>query len=129
LVSQFKGAQLATRNSTCRSENGEKRLFLREGCIVPLLAVDLFVRGDLIEQLSSRQPMISNPVIMGAVQELYVGRETGHLRRGTAGKVGGSPRRLVQVLDQLNLTFDLRASSPSRVVSLLPKEFDRWKSA
>lgn len=95
----------------------------------PLLAVDLFVRGDLIEQLSSRQPIISNPVIMGAVRELYVGRETGRLRRGTAGKAGGSPRRLVQVLDQLNLTFDLRASSPSQVVSLLPKEFDRWKSA
>jgi hypothetical protein len=94
----------------------------------PLLAGDLYQRGDLIEQFSSRQTIISNPSVMGAVHRLYINPETGRLRRGTGGKTGGSPRRLADVLQQLDLTFDLRASNSADVVSLLPKEFDRWRS-
>jgi hypothetical protein len=93
----------------------------------PLLAGDLYQRGDLIEQCSSRQTIISNPVIMDAVRKLYIDPKTGRLRRGTARKIGGSPRRLSAVLQQLGLTFDLRASNASDVVSLLPREFDQWK--
>jgi hypothetical protein len=97
--------------------------------VKPLLAGDLSSRGDLIEQCTSRQTIISNPVIMGAICRLYVDPETGRPRRGTGGKAGGSPRRLSLVLQQLDMTFDLRASTTGQVVSLLPDEFERWRKS
>ncbi len=95
----------------------------------PLLAGDLSARGDLIEQCTSRRTIISNPVIMAAICDLYIDPKTGRPRRGTGGKAGGSPRRLSLVLQQLDLTFDLRASTSGHVVALLPQEFERWKGA
>lgn len=97
--------------------------------VKPLLAGDLSTRGDIIEQCSSRQTIISNPVIMAAVRDLYINPKTGKPRRGTAGKEGGSPRRLSAVLQQLDLTYDLWASTSQQVAALLPAEFEDWKKA
>ncbi len=99
---------------------------LNGGVVKPLLAGDLATRGDIIEQCSSRQTIISNPVIMAAVCDLYINPKTGRPRKGTAGKEGGSPRRLSFVLQQLDLTFDLWASTSQRIMSLLPAEFEEW---
>lgn len=95
--------------------------------VKPLLAGDLATRGDIIEQCSGRQTIISNPVIMSAVCDLYINPKTGRPRKGTSGKEGGSPRRLSLVLQQLDLTFDLWASTSQQVVALLPAEFEEWK--
>lgn len=86
-------------------------------------------RGELVEQLSSRQWIFGNRKIIRAAFEMYFDVEAGKVRRGAGGSGGGSPRRLATIVDQLELTWDLQNCSPEQVISLLPKEFDRWKSA
>jgi hypothetical protein len=89
----------------------------------------LSVRGEIVEQLASRQAVLGSRTIIRAVHEMYFDPVRGRPRRGAAGQKGGSPRRLALVLQQLDLTFDLNACSESRVIELLPREFDRWAPA
>lgn len=84
-------------------------------------------RGEIIEQLASRQAVLGNPRIIEAVYRLYFDDKGGHPHRGTGGSKGGSPRRLALILQQLDLTFDLVACDAAKLIGLLPKEFDRWR--
>jgi hypothetical protein len=86
-------------------------------------------RGEIIEQLASRQAVLGNPRIIRAASKLYFDPVTNRPRRGTGGSKGGSPRRLALVLQQLDLTFDLVTCEEERLLTLLPKEFDRWRTA
>jgi len=85
-------------------------------------------QGDLIEQLASRQELITNRPLIGAVTELYYNPSTGKNKRGAGGKGAGSPRRLAEVIDQFNLTWDLYAMSSEEIISLLSSEFDRFRN-
>lgn len=87
----------------------------------PLLAAGLDRRGDLLEQLSSRNELFGNPSVVAAAVKLYVA-PTGKHTRLASGKEGGSPRRLATLVKQLKLTYDLRGSSADQVVELLPSE-------
>lgn len=84
-------------------------------------------RGEIIEQLASRQALLGNPTVIAAADRLYFDADGNRPRRGTGGSKGGSPRRLALILQQLDLTFDLPACDVDRLLALLPKEFDRWK--
>lgn len=86
-------------------------------------------RGELVEQLSSRQWIFGNRAIIRAAFEMYFDVPANRVRRGAGGSGGGSPRRLATIVDQLELTWDLQDCSPAQVVALLPKEFDRWRDA
>jgi hypothetical protein len=88
----------------------------------------LATRGEIIEQLASRQAVLGNARVIAAVNRLYFDQAANRPRRGAGGSKGGSPRRLALVLQQLDLTFDLAACDESRLLSLLPREFDRWKA-
>ena len=81
--------------------------------------------GDLAEQLSARQERISNRTVMAVATQLYV--SNGTIRRGAAGKGAGSARRLANVLDQLDLTWDLYDLDPDGLLKLLPSEFDSFR--
>ena len=87
----------------------------------------LSTRGEIIEQMASRQAVLMNRRVIEAVYRIYFNKGTGRPSRGTAGSGGGSPRRLAVVLQQLDLTFDLAACAPETIVELLPSEFERWK--
>ena len=89
-------------------------------------AAPLSVRGEIIEQLASRQAVLGNPHIIEAAYRMYFDKQEGRPRRGAGGSGGGSPRRLALILQQLDLTFDLMACPTDKVIGLLPKEFDRW---
>lgn len=93
-----------------------------------LLCGEICKQGDLIEQLASRQELITNRSLIEAVTTLYFDPQTGKNKRGAGGKGGGSPRRLAEVIDQFNLTWDLYSMTPSEFVQLLPSEFDRFKN-
>jgi hypothetical protein len=41
----------------------------------------------------------------------------------------GNLRRLIAVIDQFDLTYDLYATSPDDILTLLPPEFDRCRCA
>jgi hypothetical protein len=83
--------------------------------------------GDVVEQLASRQEIITSPSLMEAITTLYVLPDTGKLKSGAAGKGGGSARRLVDVIQQFDLTWDVYGMESSEFLGLLPSEFDRFK--
>jgi hypothetical protein len=65
---------------------------------------------------------------------LYVNSKTRRLKEGVAAG-GGNQRpiggivRLIDVLDQLYMTYDVYGMTPEQLLPLLPPEFDRFKSA
>lgn len=98
--------------------------------LIPAGASDrqpLATRGEIIEQIASRQDYLGNPAIIEATYRMYFDPEKQKPRRGAGGSAGGSPRRLAIVLQQLGLTFDLGACAPATIQKLLPKEFNRWQ--
>ena len=93
-----------------------------------LLAGPLDAPGDVVEQLASRQEIVTCPGVVEAITNLYFNRRTGKLRRGVASKGPGSARRLPLVLRQFDLTWDLFSMTGAEVIQMLPAEFDRFSS-
>jgi hypothetical protein len=93
-----------------------------------LLSGQLGRPGDFAEQLASRQEFITNPGIIGAASLLYYDDEKHRPRRGAAStkRKPGTLRRFVDVVQQLDLTYDLYSMQPVEVLTILPKEFDSW---
>jgi hypothetical protein len=89
----------------------------------------LAVRGEIAEQVESRQGVFRSSTVMSAIYRMYFNRSTGRPHSGTGGNEGGSPRRLGRVLKQFDLTFDLEWGDENLVVNLLPKEFAKWKAS
>jgi hypothetical protein len=82
--------------------------------------------GDVVENIVSRQDLVTSPNLMSAVTDLYYDKSKGVLRRGSATKGPGSARRLAQVLSQFDLTWDIYGMPPSVILALLPAEFERF---
>jgi hypothetical protein len=86
--------------------------------------------GDFTEQLASRQEFITNRAILGAATRLYFDAQHKRPKRGAAStkRKPGTLRRFVDLVQQLDLTYDLYSLEPDGLLKLLPKEFDRWHS-
>lgn len=91
------------------------------------------VHGELSEQLASRQDIIANTNLIKAVDRLYVDRSRdakGIPKSGiTSRDKPGTLRRLVDIVQQLELTYDLYCMSEKEIINLLPREFDRFRSS
>jgi len=83
--------------------------------------------NDVVEQLASRLEWVSNPTVMGVATRLYVDREQETYKKGAGGKGPGSPRRLSDILDQFDLTYDLAGMEIDDLYQLLPTEFNTFK--
>ena len=83
-------------------------------------------RSDIFEQLVSRQAVFGNPRIIEGAYRLYYDESSQSPKRGASGKGAGSSRRLVTFIQQVDLTYDLRACPVDNFLGLLPKEFDRF---
>ena len=94
-----------------------------------LLCSPISTMGDIVEQVASRQELVTNRAVVGTATKLYYDAAKKAPRRGAGGKGPGSPRRLADILNQLDLTWDLYAISEDDLVARLPSEFDRFKSA
>jgi hypothetical protein len=94
--------------------------------------------GDMAEQLASRQTLAHNTGFFRTAYALYF--SDGKLRRGAASKPKkpkewkpgdrkglGGVRRLAIALQRLDLAFDAGSMSSSDLISVLPKEFARWR--
>lgn len=102
-----------------------------------LLCGPLHQPGDIVEQLASRQELVTNASLLATATALYLDGKTGLPKRGatsteklndrTRGKPG-TVRRLVDVYKQFDLAWDLYAMETSSVVMLLPNEFSRFFS-
>jgi hypothetical protein len=84
-------------------------------------------RGEIIEQLASRQQLMGSTTIIESAVRLYLDPATDRPKKGAGGSDRGSPRRFATVLAQLDLTYDLNSCSVNQLLKLLPKEFERWK--
>jgi hypothetical protein len=62
-----------------------------------------------------------------ATTVLYYDKEKKRLRRGSGTKGPGGSRRLIQVLQQFDCTYDLGALTSDRLLALLPGEFQRFR--
>lgn len=91
-----------------------------------LLCQPLEAPGDVVEQLASRQEVVTNPGILALATKLYVDTTTQRLKRGAGGKSSGSARRLTDVIEQFDLTWDLYASTGDELAAVMPKEFAKF---
>lgn len=92
-----------------------------------LLFSNADTHGEFSEQLASRQERIVNPGLIELVDLLYWDDSSEKSKAGaTSQKLGGSLRRLLKVMDQLELTYDLYAMRAGELMGLLPGEFRRW---
>jgi hypothetical protein len=83
--------------------------------------------GEVVEQLSAYQEVVTNSSLIKAATKLYVNDQNDGHKRGVAGKGPGSSRRLVDVISQLELTWDLYSLNANEILEILPSEFDRFK--
>ncbi len=83
--------------------------------------------GDLVEQLASRQELITNKCVLQVATQLYIDPSTQSPRKGSGGRGPGSPRRLANVLNQFDVTYDLYAMDASALAAMLPSEFNKFK--
>lgn len=86
-------------------------------------------RGEITEQFGAYQEIALNKGILDAANILYWDDDKKNLKRGAAGKGGGSARRLVRVIRQYQMTYDLNSMKGDEIVSLLPYEFNKWTNA
>lgn len=82
--------------------------------------------GDIAEQLASRQEIVTNKAAMELATALYIDSETGRPKRGAAGRGPGSARRLADVLNQFDLTWDIYAMQAPAMLKMMPREFNRF---
>ncbi len=85
--------------------------------------------GDISEQFSSRLEQITNKGLVELLSRLYFDPIHKTIRRGAAGKGGGSVRRLSMLINQLDLTYYLYGMTGEALAQLLPKEFDKFRKA
>jgi len=86
-------------------------------------------RGEITEQFGAYQEIALNKPIIDAANILYWDPTSSTIKRGAASKGGGSARRLVRVIRQYQLTYDLNSMKGHDIVDLLPPEFKKWQNS
>jgi hypothetical protein len=83
--------------------------------------------SEICDRLTAKQKVFGNPTVIAGAYALYFDMKAQRPKQGTGGKGKGSPRRLMAVTDQLDLTYDLVECRSDQFISLLPKEFDKFR--
>ena len=86
--------------------------------------------GDFVEQIGSRQNLAMNKGVLEAANLLYWDNSANKPKVGAlaTGRRKGALRRFINVINQLDKTYDLFSMSGKEIISLLPKEFEMWRS-
>lgn len=94
-----------------------------------ILMSSINVHGDIMEQLASRQEIITNSEILKVADILYFDKKKMVLKKGATSKdVPGSVRRFSKdIFSQLSVTYDLYSMKAEQIQELLPvSEFQIW---
>jgi hypothetical protein len=84
--------------------------------------------SDLVEVFAAKQDIISNKNVVEVIYRLYWDKSTDSHKRGISTRIGGDPRRLNKVINQLDLTYDIYNMNSDEIIKHLPNEFDKWKN-
>lgn len=88
----------------------------------------VYKHNDFIEQIASRQFIISHPNLIEAFSILYFDRASGRPKRGAQSRQrAGNIRRFVKIIQQFELTYDIYSMSSEQIINLLPQEFSEWR--
>ena len=99
---------------------------------VHLLQGQVYQESSLYHEVVGRQDLIANPAVVGLTRSLDFDESRQNLKNNAVDSKAppGSIRRLVAVLMQLDLTYDLHRMSEKDLFALLPqREFGPWMSA
>lgn len=103
------------------------RLYSELGDSSKIFLIGSFLkRGEITEQFGAYQEIALNKGILDAANLMYWDDNTKNLKRGAAGKGAGSARRLVRLIRQYQMTYDLNSMNGNEIVGLLPSEFAKW---
>jgi len=80
---------------------------------------------EVREQLTSRSDML-NSAFQKVARRLYYDESKQRLKKGVGGKGAGSARRLSTFKRQFDVTWELEVVSPEHVMTILPKEFEKF---
>jgi len=79
-------------------------------------------------QLAQRQSMVTNRGVMSAAAKLYFDYRKNKPKFGAIPKnKPGTLYRFIDVIQQLDLNYDLYSMSGNQILDLLPLEFNNWK--
>jgi hypothetical protein len=94
-----------------------------------LLSSPLYETSKYYLELSARQGFITNKGVIEAASLLFFDPMSGKPKRGAAvtTRKPGTPLRFIDVVQQLDLTYDLYSITGEEVLDLLPSEFDEWR--
>lgn len=85
------------------------------------------VHNEFMEQIGSRQWIITSTQLVELAYTLYWNREENRSKRGASGKGKGTVRRFGKVMNQFMLTYDIHQMNIEEILDLLPSEFNEWK--
>ena len=108
---------------------GPYRLYkLRGKLSEPLLLLPVGKQSTLYSKITDSVFYTETPCVIEAVNLLYFDARNRRLKRNWNAKdEPGALTRLLAVVDQLDLTYDLLGISGEALVKRLPKEFDLWR--
>ncbi len=96
--------------------------------------------GDMAEQMTSRQEIYSHKSFWSVAYSLYA-TDDGSVKKGSTSQRGkrakrepknkaglGGVRRLPFTFKQFDRTYNLRQMNGEQIVSLLPPEYEKWRT-
>lgn len=88
----------------------------------------LHMESQFHHQLAVRQTLITNKGILDAAHQMYYNIKAGRPKRGALGEKSspGTLLRYIDIIQQLDLNYDLYSMTGKEVVELLPAEFNTW---
>jgi len=94
-----------------------------------LLWTPLHLESKFHHQLAGRQTLITNKGILDAAAKMYFNESEGKPKKGALMEKNspGTLLRFINVMQQLDLTYDLYSLGGAEILALLPPEFDKWK--
>jgi hypothetical protein len=94
-----------------------------------LLYTPPFIESGFHHQLAARQSIITNRGLMEAANLLYFSKRDIKPKSGAISKnKAGTVYRFIDVIQQLDLNYDLYSMTGEEVLQLLPAEFNNWKN-
>lgn len=96
-----------------------------------LLYTPLHIESKLNHEFAGRQSLITNKGIMAAAFQLYFDPSSKKPKRGAQLKKNapGTLYRFIDVIQQLELNYDLYSMTNDEIMDILPTEFDQWKAS